>query len=259
MPSFNGVFIKGRLYLWLKAKKVNRELAASMKSIVYNLVIMLNFADLSPEDVNKYIQPYDIFDDEEFEELMNLHGNGEGIQKVASSKAKVFKFGYCNFPNEIMVENAKTIQKTGTRQGIVVLSENEIKNSVVVKFRIIREGRLGMGCIGFGICDKSCLNFCPFLPTRNFGPFVAYYTFKKDGRLNMAELGDRYISKDYDRGFGQGDCVNIVIDVENSSIAFGINDVMFPEKTYNTKRIENLHLAIWLNDENDEVQLIYEN
>ena len=229
-----------------------------MRKIVYNLILLLNLSDIQPEDIKKYIEPYDIFDDDEFYDIMNQRDNGEGIQKVAAQKAKIFKFGFCNYPNETMIEAYKTIQKTGNRQGIVVISENPIKESVVVKFRVIREGKAGMSCIGFGICDKSCLNFCPFIPSRNFGPFVSFYTYRKDGRLNMAELGDKFISADYDKGFGTGDCVNIVIDMENSSIAFGINDVMYPQKSFNPKKLPAPHLAVWLNEMDDEVQLIYE-
>ena len=258
MPSSNGDCIRETSCPKLKARSVICSHTESMRKIVYGLVMLLNFADVNSEDIKKYIQPYDIFDDDEFYELMNQRDNGEGIQKVASQKARLFRFGYCNYPNETSIEALKTIQKTGTRQGIVIISENPIIDNVVVKFRLVNEGKPGMSCIGFGICDKSCLNFCPFTPTRNFGPFICYYTYKKIGHLNMGELGDKFISGEYDKHFGINDCINLVIDIENYSIAFGINDIMLPEKSFNPKKIPMMHLAVWLNDPGDEVQLIYE-
>lgn len=230
-----------------------------MKSIVFGLLQLLNLEAINSEDIKKYIEPYDIFEGDEFYELLKQRDNGEMIQHLAGQKAnRTFRFGYCNYPNEVSFESYKHVLKTGNRQGVLVLSENPILVDCVIKFKIVREGKPGMSCIGFGICDKSCLNFCPFTCSRNFGPFIVYYSFKRAGCLNMGELGDKFIPIDYSKGFGQEDCVNIVIDKQNQSICFGVNDIMWPEKNYVGKKIPNMHLAIWLTEEGDEVQLIYE-
>lgn len=230
-----------------------------MRDIVYNLLTLLNLESINTEDIKKYIEPYDIFEDNEFDELLKQRDNGETITRLAGQKAnRAFKFGYCNYPNEVSIESFKNIQKTGNRQGVVVISENPLVVDSIIKFRILREGRPGLGCIGFGVCDKSCLNICPLTCSRNFGPFIVYYTYKGMGSLNMADLGDKFIPEDYSKGFGQADCINIVVDTQNQSICFGVNDVMCPEKNYVGKKIPNMHLAVWLGDPGDEVQLIYE-
>lgn len=252
-----GLFQKNNAPKGTKRRILSNE--ASMRAIVHHFLMMLNLEAINSEDIKKYIQPYDIFEEDEFDELLKNRDNGETIQRLAGERAnKTFRFGYCNYPNEIQLESFKNIQKTGNRQGVVILSENPIIENAIIKFRILREGRPGMSCIGFGVCDKSCLNICPFTCSRNFGSFICYYSFKMTGFLNMGDLGDKFIPEDYDKGFGQNDCVNIVVDTQNQSICFGVNDIMCTEKNFVGKKIPNMHLAVWLGDAGDEVQLIYE-
>jgi len=230
-----------------------------MKEIVYPLLMLLKLESINSEDIKKHINPYDIFKDNEFEDLLKQRDSGESIQRLAGQKAnRIYKFGYCNYPNEISVEGFRTIEKTGSRTGVLIISENPITQDSTIKLKIMKEGNPGQGCIGFGVCDKSCLNICPFPCNRSFGPFIAYYTCKNIGHLNMGDVGDKFIPLDYDRPFKQDDYVNIVVDTQNKSICFGINDVMHPEKNFVGKKIPKMHLAIWLNDPDDSVQLIYE-
>ena len=214
---------------------------------------------MSTEDIIKYIEPYDIFDDDEYYDLIKEKEDQTAIHKLAGNRAnKSFVFSLCNYPNEISFEGGKSILKTGNRQGVVVLSESIINDNCVIKFKIMNEGKPGMSCIGFGICDKQCLNYCPFVTTRNFGPFVSFYSYKKTGHLNMGDCGDKYVPKDYETGFGKYDSVNMIIDVDNNLICFGVNDIMFPEKAFIRSKLTKMHLCVWLNDPEDEVQLIYE-
>lgn len=220
---------------------------------------MLNLESINKNDIKKYIEPYDIFEDNEFDELLKNQDNGETIQRLAGQKAnRAFKFSYCNYPNEVLLDSGKTIQKTGSRPGVVVISESPIVVDSIVKFKILKEGKPGMSCIGFGVCEKTCLNICPFTVSRNFGPFLVYYSYKKTGSLNMGDIGDKFIPEEYQKGFGEEDCINIVVDTQNQSICFGVNDIMNPEKKYVAKKIPNMHLAVWLSESGDAVQLIYE-
>ena len=220
---------------------------------------MLNLESINKNDIKKYIEPYDIFEDNEFDELLKNRDNGETIQRLAGQKAnRAFKFSYCNYSNEVLIDSGKTIQKTGSRPGVVVISESPIVVDSIVKFKILREGKPGMSCIGFGVCEKTCLNICLFTVSRNFGPFLVYYSYKKTGSLNMGDIGDKFIPEDYKKGFGEEDCINIVVDTQNQSICFGVYDIMNPEKNYVAKKIPNMHLAVWLSEPGDAVQLIYE-
>lgn len=231
-----------------------------MRKIVFNLIRLVDFSKIAAKDIVKYIEPYDIFDEDEYFDILKHKDDDDKIVSVASQKAnKECTFGLCNFINEIRIEEAKTIEKIGNREGIVVLSRNEVVTSCVIKFKILNEGNPGNGCIGFGICDASGLNFCPFMCTRNYGPFINYYTYRKTGKLNMGSLGDQITSKDYTRAFGKHDSVNMVIDLQHNYISFGINDIMFPEKGFSRKGLNKIYIAVWLNSPGDEVQLIYEN
>ncbi len=233
--------------------------SVKLRKIINTPLSLVNLGLVSTEDIIRYIEPYDIFDDDEYYDLIKEKEDQFSIHKLAGNRAnKTFTFGLCNYPNEISINEGKNVLKTGSRQGVVVLSENVVNDNCVLKFKVLNEGRPGLSCIGFGICDKSCLNFCPFVPTRNFGPFITYYTYKKDGYLNMGDCGDKLMPKDYEKPFLRHDCINLIIDIDNNMISFGVNDIMYPEKSYMNSKFKQLHLAIWLNEPGDEVQLIYE-
>lgn len=230
-----------------------------MRKIVYNLIALLDFNNIEPQDIVKYIEPYDIFDEEEYYNLIKQKEQGQTIQELASNKAnQIFTFGHCNYPNEMFVEGFKNLQKTGSRQGVLMISENSIKESCVCKFKVLQEGKPGIGAIGFGICDVSGLNICPFIVTRQSGAFIMYYTYRKMGCLNMGDVGDNVRIRDYEKGFGKGDCINMVLDMDVGKISFGVNDIMFPDKSFNKNKFMKPHLAVWMNDTGEEVQLIYE-
>lgn len=223
------------------------------------LLQLLNLEDIKPEDIRKMIEPYDIFEDSStYASLLNAD-NGEGIQRVVSQRATaIFNFRYCNYPNEIYFNSSKSILKTGSRPGVLVISDTPVLNSCVVKFVIAAEGKPGQGTIGFGLCDKSCLNYCPFHPSRGTGLFAAYYTSRKQGCLNMGDLGDKFISPEYDRPFGVGDSVHLAVDLDNCAVSFGINDVTLPDKRLSLKKAGPLYLAVWISDTGDEVRLVHE-
>lgn len=230
-----------------------------MRDTVLNLLSLVHLTDIRSEEIKKYIEPYDIFDSDDYFSLLKNFDNGEGIQKVVAQRAsKEFRLRYCNYPNEVAFDTFKSVQKTGTRPGVVVISETPIEESCIVKFKIVKEGNPGLGLLGFGICDKSCLNICPFLPSKTYGLFAAYYTNRRVGNLNLADLGDRFVPAEYDRYFSQGDVVNMAVDLPNSALSFGINDVTLPDKRVNLKKITSLHLAIWLSDPGDEIELAFE-
>lgn len=230
-----------------------------MRTILHKLLPLVNLTEVSTSDIAKYIEPYDIFDDDEYYDLIRKKEDQDGVIQLAGKKAnKPIVFAFCNFPNEVFIEEGKSIKKTGTRSGIVIMSEHALSESCVLKFKVLKEGKPGNSCIGFGISEKAGLNYCPFNCSRNFGKFVTYYTYRNEGYLNLGEVGNKFIPKDYAQGFKPYDSVNLVIDLNQGEISFGINDVMFPEKSFLLGKFAQVHVAVWMSHQDDEVQLIYE-
>lgn len=230
-----------------------------MRETVSRLLSLLNFTDIRSDDIRNYIEPYDIFEGNDHFWLIKNFDNSEGIQKTVAQRAsREISFRFCNYPNEVSFESYRSILKTGTRSGVVVMSEQPVTQSCIVKFKIVREGNKGQGCIGFGLCDKFGLNYCPFLPSQSSGLFAAYFSSNGIGWLNLASLGDKFIPEEYNRNFGQGDSVNLAIDLETNAVSYGINDVTLPDKRLNLKKVPALHLAIWLQEPGDEVEVAFE-
>ena len=78
-----------------------------------------------------------------------------------------------------------------------MMSSDAIKNNFEAKIKIIEEGNPNIGGIGFGITDVDGLNYCPFPPSRHFGSFVTYYTYKGKGEANFSEVSDAYVPREY--------------------------------------------------------------
>ena len=94
-----------------------------MSRIVASLIQMINISQVSTEDIIRYIEPYDIFDEDEYFELMRQKHDETAIHRTASKIAnRNITFGFCNYPNEVSIEAERSLTKTGSRQGVVVLS-----------------------------------------------------------------------------------------------------------------------------------------
>lgn len=136
------------------------------------------------------------------------------------------------------------------------MTSSPVLENFSVRFRIAEEGNPGQGCIGFTLFQKSALSWNPFSCSRNKGFFIVYYTFKGKGDLNCGELFFEGIEKFYKKGFGKGDIVNMVVDVEEKAVAFGKNDKIFQGISFGQMK-EEVHVGIVMDTTGDEVQVLF--